>query len=92
MREISIRAGFEFAEGTVTSFALRDPVGREIDVHVARFDEHGSGIYRMQNGEDWVYPAEGFAGKGKIGALQVYLRRLRTTRSMYFRPAALKPL
>ena len=71
MREILSRAGFEFAEGTATSFVLRDPVGREVDVHVVRFDEHGNGIYRMQSGEDWVYPAEGFDGRGKIGAFQV---------------------
>ncbi|MGH2371872.1 MAG: nucleotidyltransferase domain-containing protein, partial [bacterium] len=71
MREILSRAGFELAEGTATSFVLRDPVGREIDVHVARLDEHGNGIYRMENGENWVYPAEGFTGKGKIGTLEV---------------------
>ncbi len=71
MREILSRTGFEFAEGTATNFVLKDPAEREIDVHVVRFDDHGNGIYRMQNGEDWVYPAEGFAGKGKIGAVQV---------------------
>ncbi len=71
MREILSQAGFEFAEGSTTNFILRDLVGREVDVHVVRFDEHGNGIYRMQNGEDWVYPAEGFTGKGKIEALQV---------------------
>jgi len=71
MNEVLGREGFEFAEGTPTNFVLRDPVGREIDVHVARFDEHGNGIYRMQNGEDWVYPAEGFGGKGKINGFHV---------------------
>jgi lincosamide nucleotidyltransferase A/C/D/E len=71
MREILSRAGFEFAEGTASNFVLRDPDGREVDVHVVRFDERGNGIYRMQNDEDWIYPAEGFAGKGRVGTLQV---------------------
>lgn len=71
MTELLSEEGFALAEGTPTSFVLRDVKGREVDVHVVRFDELGHGIYRMHNGEDWVYPAEGFAGRGKINGHQV---------------------
>src|SRR5688500_19732575 len=38
----------------------------EVDVHAFVFDETGNGVYRMSNGEDWVFPAPGFAGRGQI--------------------------
>lgn len=71
LRRALAQEGFEFAEGTATSLLLRDPGGREVDVHAVRFDKRGNGIYGMQNGKDWVYPAEGFAGRGKIGGFPV---------------------
>src|SRR5215212_991446 len=37
------------------SFVLADGAGLEVDVHAAAFGECGDGVYRMQNGEDWVY-------------------------------------
>lgn len=52
--------------GPPSSFVLDDKLGHQIDVHPAQFDEHGNGVYRMQNGEDWIYPAAGFAGRGTI--------------------------
>jgi len=65
-------SGFELVDGCPTSnFVLRDRVGREVDVHPVRFDEEGNGLYRMQNGEDWVYPAAGFQGKGTVGDREV---------------------
>jgi hypothetical protein len=30
------------------------------------FDARGNGVYRMASGADWVYPAEGFAGRGFV--------------------------
>jgi lincosamide nucleotidyltransferase A/C/D/E len=60
--------GFALDRGEPASnFVLRDGRGREIDVHPVRFDENGNGIYRMDNGEDWVFPAAGFEGRGRIG-------------------------
>jgi lincosamide nucleotidyltransferase A/C/D/E len=72
MREALAGEGFQLDHGAPDSnFVLRDADGREIDVHPARFDEGGNGIYRMENGEDWVYPAAGFAGRGRIAGREV---------------------
>ena len=45
---------------------LRD----KLDMKVAVF-EAGDGIYRMENGRDWVFPADGFSGRGRIEARDV---------------------
>jgi lincosamide nucleotidyltransferase A/C/D/E len=50
--------------------AMKDS-GLEVDVHAFVFDETGNGLYRMSNGEDWVFPARGFAGRGQILGLNV---------------------
>lgn len=71
LKEILGRKGFTLAEGTATSFILRDHEDREVDVHVVRFDEEGNGVYRMQNDQDWIYPAEGFRGRGAIEGKEV---------------------
>jgi lincosamide nucleotidyltransferase A/C/D/E len=72
MRGALAPLGFELVEGRPsTNFVLRDPRGREIDVHPFRFDGEGNGVYRMENGEDWIYPAEGFGGRGRIRARDV---------------------
>ncbi len=64
--------GFELVEGEPDSnFVLRDARGREIDVHPVRFDDDGNGVYRMANGEDWIYPTDGFAGTGRIARREV---------------------
>jgi lincosamide nucleotidyltransferase A/C/D/E len=67
MRELLAADGFELVHGEPHSdFVLRDPREREIDVHPVRFDEAGNGVYRMEDGDDWIYPAEGFAGRGTL--------------------------
>jgi lincosamide nucleotidyltransferase A/C/D/E len=72
MREALSGDGFLLDHGAPDSnFVLRDPDGREIDVHPIRFDEGRNGIYRMENGEDWVYPAAGFVGRGRIAGREV---------------------
>jgi lincosamide nucleotidyltransferase A/C/D/E len=72
MRSILAAAGFQLVEGVPDSnFVLRDGRGREIDVHPVRFDDHGNGIYRMENGEDWLFPAEGFTGRGRVRGREV---------------------
>ena len=35
------------------------------------FDAHGDGVYRMENGDDWVFPADGFSGRGRVEAREV---------------------
>lgn len=52
--------------GAPKSFELTDDDGRQVDVHPVVFDDSGDGVYRLERDEDWVYPAAGFAGKGRV--------------------------
>jgi hypothetical protein len=38
----------------------------EVDIDAVNFDDDGNGIYRVENGQDWIYPAEGFGGHGVV--------------------------
>ena len=72
LRALLGERGFAVARGKPpNSFVLANGRGLEVDVHVARFDENGNGVYRMQNGEDWVYTADHLSGCGKIEELTV---------------------
>jgi lincosamide nucleotidyltransferase A/C/D/E len=72
LQDLLARRGFTVREGKPpNSFVLADGAGLEVDVHAVVFDEKGNGVYRMQNGEDWVYPAEGFSGRGLAGGMSV---------------------
>ena len=69
---VSSRAFIVRPGGTPSSFVLEDPSGLEIDVHAVIFDASGNGVYRMQNGADWIYPAAGFLGRGSIRGMPVH--------------------
>ncbi len=72
LRELLAREGFAIREGEPpNSFVLADGAGLEVDVHAVTFDNYGNGVYRMRNGEDWIYPAEGFSGRGLVGGMSV---------------------
>jgi lincosamide nucleotidyltransferase A/C/D/E len=72
LRELLAVGGFAVREGKPPhSFVLANGTGLEIDVHAVTFDGTGNGLYRMQNGADWVYPAEGFSGRGLVGGMAV---------------------
>jgi lincosamide nucleotidyltransferase A/C/D/E len=59
--------GYELAGGGAPqSLELVDAEGHQVDVHPVVFTEAGDGLYRLATGEDWVYPAAGFAGTGRI--------------------------
>jgi lincosamide nucleotidyltransferase A/C/D/E len=61
-------AGFEPVRGELPSnVVLGDVSRREVDVHPVRFDAAGNGIYRMETGDDWIYPSVGFTGTGRVG-------------------------
>ena len=64
--------GFRIQDGgRPHNFVVGDNAGREVDVHCVEFDAGGNGIYRMENGEEWVYPAQGFSGSGSVGGMIV---------------------
>ena len=72
LEEVLARVGFAVRDGTPpNSFVLADRGGRQVDVHAVRFDTNGNGVYRMQNGKDWIYPAEGFSGLGQVRGVSV---------------------
>jgi lincosamide nucleotidyltransferase A/C/D/E len=58
---------YELVAGSAPkSFALVDREGRQVDVHPVAFDAEGGGVYQMDEGSSWVYPAEGFSGRGSV--------------------------
>ena len=64
--------GFTVKEGEPPhSFVLANDTGLDVDIHAVTFDDAGNGVYRMQNGEDWIYPAEGFYGRGVVRGMNV---------------------
>jgi lincosamide nucleotidyltransferase A/C/D/E len=72
LRQVLGRRGFRVQEGgTDSSFVLVNNSGLEVDVHAIMFDRSGHGVYRMQNGSDWIFPAAGFAGRGAVQHLVV---------------------
>ena len=72
LQELLASRGFVVREGNPpNSFVIANDAGLEVDIHAVTFDDDGNGVYRMQNGEDWIYPAEGFGGQGTIGEMSV---------------------
>ena len=57
--------------GPPSSFELVDSEGHQVDVHPASFTPTGDGLYTMANGEDWIHPADGFSGSGRIRGREV---------------------
>lgn len=72
LREILDSRGFVLQQGgTQANFVLADGSGLEVDVHAIVFDRDGNGVYRMSNGQDWIFPAAGFAGRGSVNGIAV---------------------
>jgi lincosamide nucleotidyltransferase A/C/D/E len=57
--------------GADSNFVLEDSCGLEVDVHAIVFDRDGNGVYRMQDGSDWIFPAEGFKSRGGVQGIAV---------------------
>ena len=72
LTEVLARRAFLIERGSPpNSFVLADGAGLEVDVHAFMFDDAGNGIYRMENGEDWIFSAEAFEGWGIVGGMRV---------------------
>lgn len=73
VREILASKAFVLTQGNPpNSFVLGNEAGLEVHIHAVVFDEDGNGVYRMENGQDWIYPAEGFEGRGVVAGLSVH--------------------
>lgn len=53
-------------DASPSSFVLVDAAGNQVDVHPAAMQPNGDGLYQMENGSEWIFPAAGFAGHGQI--------------------------
>jgi lincosamide nucleotidyltransferase A/C/D/E len=59
--------GYASAHGSPPkSFELTDAAGHQVDVHPVRFVASGDALYRMDNDEDWLFPAGSLTGTGDI--------------------------
>jgi lincosamide nucleotidyltransferase A/C/D/E len=68
-RAIALLEAFGYslaAGGPPKSFVMVDTRGRQVDVHPVVFNAEGGGVYQMDHGKEWVYPAEGFTGRGSV--------------------------
>jgi|SRR5262245_12596547 len=52
--------------GAPCSFELVDAAGHQVDAHPIRFAPGGEARYRMDGGEDWVFPPGSLAGAGSV--------------------------
>jgi len=67
LRQVLGNKSFEVQDGgTESNFVLVDRSGLEVDVHAIVFDKDGNGVYWMENGSDWIFPAAGFSGRGVV--------------------------
>src|SRR5258708_9039702 len=72
LREVLESKGFELQQGgTESNVVLADHSGLEVDVHAIAFDREGNGVYRMENGSDWIFPAARFSGWGAVAEIAV---------------------
>jgi lincosamide nucleotidyltransferase A/C/D/E len=64
--------GYELVDGAPpVSYVLVDLRGRQVDVHPVTFDAEGGGVYELRGGGRWIYPAEGFSGRGSVAGRPV---------------------
>src|SRR5262249_16858580 len=68
LSELLGREGYEQVAGEAPrSFVLVDARGRQVDVHPVVFDgARGGGVYRTDDGGEWIYPGHGFSGRGRV--------------------------
>jgi lincosamide nucleotidyltransferase A/C/D/E len=72
VKEVLQRSGYTFQESDVPlSFMVVDQEGRQVDVHPVTFDAQGNGLYQIDDGNMWTYPAEGLTGTGTISGRPV---------------------
>ena len=72
LRQVLGKRGYNVQQGgTESNFVLTNGSGLEVDVHAVVFDRAGNGVYRMQDGSDWIFPAAGFGGRGVVEGVEV---------------------
>src|SRR5713226_7185669 len=65
--ELLNNLGYSLVAGSPPkSFVMVDRRGRQVDVHPVTFNAAGGAVYQMDDGNEWVYPGEGFKGRGSV--------------------------
>jgi len=70
IRSVLGSLGFGDVGGVATNYVLRDVSGREVDVHLARFEPGGRVVYVGADVDEWIMPADAFT-RGAIGGRAV---------------------
>ena len=65
-KALGARGYVQAGGGLPHSFELVDAEGHQVDVHPAAFNPDGDGVYQMVGGGEWIFPASGFGGVGRI--------------------------
>jgi len=64
--------GYSTVHGAApSSFEMTDAEGRQVDVHPVRLIASGEALYRMENGEDWVFPPSSLSARGSVSGFDV---------------------
>jgi lincosamide nucleotidyltransferase A/C/D/E len=63
---LGARGYVQVGGGLPHSFELVDAEGHQVDVHPAAFNADGEGVYQTVGGGEWIFPAGGFGGVGRI--------------------------
>jgi lincosamide nucleotidyltransferase A/C/D/E len=71
LRGLRFRHDPSVVPGLPARVVLRDPAGRQVDLHPVVFDVHGNGRQDLGGGASGHYPAEGLAGVGSVGGRPV---------------------
>ena len=67
LEEALAKAGYARVHGEPPlSFEMTDPQGHQVDVHPVHFNATGEAIYKMSNGDDWLYPPGSLSATGTI--------------------------
>jgi lincosamide nucleotidyltransferase A/C/D/E len=62
-----LRRGYLLVRGGAPmSFKMADGAGRQIDVHPVAFEQSGDGLFKMDNGDEWLCMAADFKGVGEV--------------------------
>lgn len=65
-KALGARGYVQAGGGLPHSFELVDAEGHQVDVHPVPFNPDGDGVYQMVGGGEWIFPASGFRGVGRI--------------------------